>query len=93
MYMNGEREFTMAVTDKKNQREFRLLFEASELQQTKLARLLGVSVMTVNRWLSERDDAVDPPWYALTFLRVYLMLPEAARSRIPEKPKTDKKAA
>jgi DNA-binding transcriptional regulator YiaG len=77
----------MPVTDAKNQREFSLLFDRSELQQTKLARLLGVSVMTVNRWLSDRDDAVDPPWYALTFLRVFLMLPEPARARIPEKPK------
>lgn len=79
----------MAVNDKKNQREFILLFEQSRLSQAKLARLLGVSGITVNRWLLEREDAVDPPYYALTFLRVYLMLPEPARARIPEKPKKD----
>ncbi|MCB5201666.1 helix-turn-helix domain-containing protein [Neorhizobium sp. T786] len=77
----------MTVSNDKNQREFALLFDQSRLSQTKLSRLLGVSVMTVNRWLSDRDDAVDPPYYALSFLRVFLMLPEAARSRIPEKPK------
>lgn len=80
----------MAVTDEKNQREFLLLLEQSGLQQTKLARLLGVNVVTVNRWCSDREKAVDPPWYVLNFLRVYLMLPDAARGRIPEKPRKKK---
>jgi DNA-binding transcriptional regulator YiaG len=71
----------------KNRREFTLLFEKTGLQQTKLARILGVNDMTVNRWLTERDDAVDPPFYALQFLRLFLMTPEAARNRLPEKPR------
>lgn len=77
----------MPVKNAKNQREFSLLFDRSGLQQAKLARLLGVAAMSVNRWLTDREDAADPPWYALNFLRMYLMLPEAARDRIPEKPK------
>lgn len=71
--------------DINNQREFLLLMERAGLQQTKLARLLGVYDVTVNRWCSDRPDAVDPPFYAVNFLRIYLMLPEAARSRLPEK--------
>ncbi|MGT3569164.1 helix-turn-helix domain-containing protein [Klebsiella pneumoniae] len=66
----------------KYRREFALLFESSKLQQTQLAGFLGVSKVTVNRWLVERDDAVDPPWYALQFLRLYMMLPEALRGRV-----------
>lgn len=73
--------------DKKNQAEFLLLMEKAELTQVKLAALLGVFDMTVNRWCADRADAVDPPMYALNFLRMYLMLPEAARHRLPEKMK------
>jgi transcriptional regulator with XRE-family HTH domain len=70
------------MKDMKYRREFALLFEKAQLQQTQLAGYLGVSKVTVNRWLKERDDAVDPPWYALQFLRLYMMLPEALRSRV-----------
>lgn len=71
--------------DANNQREFKLLMERAGLQQVKLARLLGVYDITVNRWCSDRSDAVDPPFYAVNFLRMYLMLSEAARARLPEK--------
>lgn len=71
--------------DEVQKREFMLLMERSGLQQIKLARLLGVSPMTVNRWFSYRDDAVLPPYYAVNFLRAYMMLPEGARVSLPEK--------
>ncbi|OHV85822.1 hypothetical protein [Ensifer sp. LCM 4579] len=76
----------MAIKDEENQREFLLLMEHARLTQAHLSGLLGVSHMTVNRWTSHRDDAVDPPYYALQFLRAYLMLPEPARARLTEKP-------
>ncbi len=81
------------MKDMKYRREFALLFEQSRLQQTQLAGYLGVSKVTVNRWLKERDDAVDPPWYALQFLRLYMMLPEALRSRVMVQEDTAKPAA
>ncbi|MGO8269293.1 hypothetical protein ACC862_24330 [Rhizobium ruizarguesonis] len=71
--------------DATNKREFLLLMERAGLQQIKLARLLGVYDVTVNRWCSDRSDAVDPPFYVMNFLRMYVMLPEAARARLPEK--------
>lgn len=64
-------------------KEFETLFEAAKIPQRRLARLLGVSVMTVNRWFSKRDDGFEPPTYAVAFLRVYVMLPPAARDRLP----------
>lgn len=66
-------------------REFRLAFEESGLEQVKLAGLLGKSPMTVNRWINEGPHHIDVPWYALQFLRVYLMLPLGARQRLPTK--------
>lgn len=74
------------------QREFEKLFEESRLTQTGLASLLGVSKMTAHRWFSERDDAFGAPYYALQFLRMYMMLPEPARSRLLAAPKADKAA-
>lgn len=71
--------------DANNKREFLLLMERAGLQQVKLARLLGIYDITVNRWCSERSDSVDPPFYAMNFLRMYLMLSDAARARLPEK--------
>lgn len=65
-------------------REFELLFDQSGLTQRRLAALLGTSHVTVNRWLkTERSDHVEPPFYALNFLRAYVMLPEGARARLP----------
>lgn len=64
-------------------REFALLFEKSELEQKQLGDLLGTTAVTVNRWLTFRKDSVEPPFYAVQFLRMYLMLPEAARAHLP----------
>lgn len=70
------------------QREFMLLLKEADLTQVKLSKLLGVSDITVNRWTNpERPDAVEPPFYAVQFLRIYVMLPPDARRRIRERPK------
>lgn len=75
------------------QREFEKLFEESRLTQSGLAMLLGVSKMTAHRWFSTRPDAFGAPFYALQFLRLFLMLPEAARSRVLPAPKAAKTRA
>lgn len=63
--------------------EFNTLFREAGIPQRRLARLLGVSTMTANRWCTERDDGFEPPTYAVAFLRVYVMLSPAARERLP----------
>lgn len=77
----------MAIKNTEAQTEFRDLYAKSGLLQIKLSTLLGVHEVTVSRWLSDRDDAVDPPWYALQFLRAFLMLDEAERASLKDKPK------
>lgn len=64
-------------------REFKVLFDASGLKQAAFSRLIGKDVVTINRWLNDREDCLTPPWYALQFLRMYAMLPEGARKRLP----------
>ncbi len=66
-----------------DQREFELLFEKSGLEQKQLAGLLGKTAVQVNRWLTERKDSGAPPFYAIQFLRIYLMLPASARAHLP----------
>lgn len=73
-------DMTNAADD---QREFELLFEKSGLEQKQLAGLLGKTPVQVNRWLTERKDSGAPPFYAINFLRVYLMLPASARAHLP----------
>ncbi|WP_138144641.1 hypothetical protein [Brucella sp. 10RB9215] len=65
--------------------EFRRLFELSGLRQKELASLLGNRDMTVNRWFADRSDAVMPPYYAVNFLRAYLMLTPEQRESLPRK--------
>lgn len=76
-------------------REFRYLLEQSGLEQKELAGLLGVGTVTVNRWCTDRSDHITPPWYAMNFLRAFLMLANGARDQLPKKytAKAVKKAA
>lgn len=73
-------DMTNAADD---QREFELLFEKSGLEQKQLAGLLGKTPVQVNRWLRDRQDSGVPPFYAINFLRIYLMLPASARAHLP----------
>lgn len=66
-----------------DKREFEMLLEKSGLEQKQLAALLGKTTVQVNRWLTDRKDSGPPPFYALQFLRIYLMLPDAARAHLP----------
>lgn len=68
-----------------DQREFELLFEKSGLEQKQLAGLLGKTPVQVNRWLTARKDSGAPPFYAIQFLRMYLMLPVSARAHLPSR--------
>lgn len=62
--------------------EFLALLKASGLRQAHFAKLIGKNVGTVNRWATDRADALEPPFYALIFLRVWNELPAAARSKV-----------
>lgn len=44
--------------------QFREQLEDLGLSQRSFSRLAGVSAVTVNRWCSERDDALEVPQYA-----------------------------
>ncbi|TIP46125.1 MAG: hypothetical protein E5X76_24095 [Mesorhizobium sp.] len=66
-----------------DKREFELLFQQSGLEQKQLAGLLGKTSVQVNRWLTDRVDSGAPPFYAINFLRAYLMLPASARTHLP----------
>ena len=72
---------------KRAQREFKLLMDESGATQRDVSELLGVNLMTVNRWCTDREDGFPVPFYALQFMRVYIMLPDAARIRLPRKTK------
>ena len=53
--------------------------------QAALARALGASTVTVNRWLSdadERKDSLDPPRSVLLFLRAFVRLNERERAAV-----------
>lgn len=76
-----------------DQREFELLFEKSGLEQKQLAGLLGKTPVQVNRWLRDRKDSGTPPFFAIQFLRVYLMLPASARAHLPMRAANGNKAA
>ncbi|MEI9402286.1 hypothetical protein [Mesorhizobium argentiipisi] len=66
-----------------DKREFAMLFEKSGLEQKQLAGLLGKTTVQVNRWLTDRADSGAAPFYAINFLRAYLMLPPSARAHLP----------
>lgn len=54
---------------------FRAQLEEVGLSQRACAKLLGVSAVTVNRWCSKRDDALEVPRYATALLTALLWLP------------------
>ena len=62
--------------------EFLDLLRASELPQLQFAKLIGKNAGTVNRWVADRPDALEPPFYALIFLRIWTELPPATRRRL-----------
>lgn len=62
--------------------EFRRLLAASGLSQAALARALGVSAMTVNRWQVDRADRIPLPRYATVFLRAFVELTPAERADV-----------
>lgn len=65
-------------------RELTLLMKATRTSQKRLADLLGTAPTTVNRWVrGEREDAVEPPFYAVNFMRAYIQLPDKTRERLP----------
>lgn len=65
-------------------RELVLLMKATRTSQKRLSVLLGTSATTVNRWIRhERPDAVEPPFYAVNFMRAYIQLPDKTRERLP----------
>lgn len=72
----------MAIKNKDVQAEFRRMVEESGLMQRQLAALLDKHETTVSRWLSDRDDAVDPPFWAMQFVRAYLMLSNGDRAKL-----------
>jgi transcriptional regulator with XRE-family HTH domain len=62
---------------------FRLALRAAGLTQRRLAALLGVTPSTVNRWCDDdRTDRLDPPRYAVAFVRAWRELDDAARDRV-----------
>lgn len=64
-------------------REIILLMEHTRTTQKRLSDLLGLATTTVNRWFREdRPDAIEPPFYALNFMRAYIQLPDKARERM-----------
>lgn len=66
-----------------DRRELILLMEATRTSQKRLADLLGLAPTTVNRWVrGERDDAIEPPFYAVNFMRAYIQLPEKTQVRL-----------
>jgi len=65
-------------------REIIMLMEQTRTSQRRLSRLLGKSPMTVNRWFRPgRTDSLDPPFYALNFMRSYIQLSPGQRERMP----------
>lgn len=54
--------------------EFRSQLEEVGLSQRACAKLLGVSAVTVNRWCSKRDDALEVPQYARAQLASLLVM-------------------
>lgn len=72
----------MAIKNKEMQAEFRAMVEKSGLMQRQLAGMLDKHETTVSRWLSDREDAVDPPVWAAQFVRAYLMLAPADRAKL-----------
>ena len=72
----------MANKNKELLAEFRRMVEKSGLMQRQLAALLDKHETTVSRWLSDREDAVDPPFWASQFVRAYLMLSPADRAKL-----------
>ncbi|WP_062114104.1 helix-turn-helix domain-containing protein [Aureimonas sp. AU40] len=66
-------------------RELTMLMEETKTTQRRLADLLGVSYTTVNRWfcVATRSDALDPPFYAVNFMRAYIQLNPRARDGLP----------
>lgn len=84
----------MADTGDADRKEMVVLMREGELTQRDLSELLGTNAMTVNRWLSDREyDTRPPPFYALQFLRMYVMLPEAMRVRLLRRTADAKKKA
>jgi transcriptional regulator with XRE-family HTH domain len=65
-------------------RELTLLMKATRTSQKRLADLLGIAPTTVNRWVrGERGDTIEPPFYAVNFMRAYIQLPDKTRERLP----------
>lgn len=62
--------------------ELRDLMEQAGLRQTDLAKVFGVSKISVNRWFVDRADSARVPLYALRFLRVFMMLAPKARASL-----------
>lgn len=67
-----------------NPTAFLELLEAAGLRQNQLARLLGKSVSTVNRWCvdGDRADHLAAPRYAVAFLVTFAALPAKLRETV-----------
>lgn len=63
---------------------FRALLTDAGLRQNQLARLLGKSVATVNRWCvdGDRADHLAAPRYAVAFLVAFTALPAKLRAAV-----------
>jgi hypothetical protein len=54
----------------------------SGINQAALARHLGVNVMSVNRWLTDREDGKPPPRAVILFLRAFVRLKPKDRAEV-----------
>lgn len=60
---------------------FREALASAELRQRRLAELLGVAISTVNRWANEGPQHIEPPLYAINFVRAWAMLTDVQRGK------------
>ena len=62
-----------------NRRELIAIMSGLQISQSKLSVLLGVTPDSVNNWVRpERKTSVEPPFYALNFIRSLILLSAAA---------------
>lgn len=63
--------------------DFRALLVGARLTQRRLAVILDVSPITVNRWCDDtRPDRLTPPTYAVKFVQAWMMLTPEQRDTL-----------
>lgn len=79
----------MSTTDRRA--EFLTLLQRSGLQKKQIARLLGKTAVSVDRWTADpaRPSYIEVPLFALNFLRAFMLLPKTEQLDFLEKHASD----